>query len=204
MLYNFLFPLADDFQLFNLFRYLTFRTGGAVMTALIVSFIVGPRFIRWLTSKPKYAQPIREDGPAGHLLTKQGTPTMGGFLILFAVTVSTLLWADLTNPYVWIVLFVTLGFGAIGFVDDYSKISGGTHKGLSGRIRLLIEFCICLIATFWLSQVSPEHLSNKLAFPFVKDYLLDLGILFLPFAMFVIVGAANSVNLTDGLDGLAG
>jgi len=203
MLYNFLFPLADDFQLFNLFRYLTFRTGGAVMTALLVCFIVGPRFIAWLKSKPRYAQPIRDDGPASHLLTKQGTPTMGGFLILFSVAVATLLWADLTNHYVWIVLFVTISFGAIGFVDDWSKVSGGTHKGLPGRTRLLIEFGVCLVATYWLSQISPDNLSNKLAFPFVKDFVLDLGLMFLPFAMFVIVGTANAVNLTDGLDGLA-
>ncbi|WP_416899909.1 MAG: phospho-N-acetylmuramoyl-pentapeptide-transferase [Minwuia sp.] len=203
MLYNFLFPLADDFQLFNLFRYLTFRTGGAVMTALVVCFIVGPRFIAWLKSKPRYAQPIRDDGPASHLLTKQGTPTMGGFLILFAVTIATLLWADLTNQYVWIVLMVTIGFGAIGFVDDYAKISGGTAKGLPGRTRLVIEFGICLVATYWISQVAPDSLSNKLAFPFVKNYVLDLGLLFLPFAMFVVVGCANAVNLTDGLDGLA-
>ncbi|PJK29765.1 phospho-N-acetylmuramoyl-pentapeptide-transferase [Minwuia thermotolerans] len=203
MLYNLLSPLSEQFLFFNLFRYLTFRTGGAVITALLVCFIVGPYFIRWLRSQPRYAQPIREDGPQGHIVKKQGTPTMGGFLILFSVTVATLLWADLSNQYVWIVMMVTLGFGLVGFVDDYSKVKGGTHRGLPGRLRLGVEFGICLVATVWLALIAPENLSNRLAFPFVKDFMLDLGWFFVPFGMFVIVGTANAVNLTDGLDGLA-
>jgi len=203
MLYNLLFPLADDFQVFNLFRYLTFRTGGAVITALLVSFIVGPRFIAWLKSRPRYNQPIRDDGPASHLITKQGTPTMGGFLILLAVTVATLLWADLTNGYVWIVMFVTLSFGAIGFMDDFAKVTGASSRGLRGKTKLAVEFAICLVAVLWLGAISPEGLENRLALPFLKDVLLDLGWFFVPFAMFVIVGSSNAVNLTDGLDGLA-
>src|SRR5579863_3556347 len=134
MLYHLLFPLADEFGPFNLFRYLTFRSGGAMVTALLISFLMGPRVIAWLKAKQAEGQPIRLDGPAGHLQRKKGTPTMGGFLILLALTVATLLWADLTNPFVWIVLFVTVGFGLIGFLDDYRKLTRRSHRGLSGRL----------------------------------------------------------------------
>lgn len=202
MLYNLLYPLTSDLQFFNLFRYLTFRSGGAIITALVISFIIGPRLIRWLRLKQHGGQPIRDDGPETHL-SKKGTPTMGGLMMLFAVTVSTLLWADITNHYIWITLFVTLGYGFIGFMDDYLKVSKKNHKGLSGKRKLIGQFGIALIAACWVSSVAPAQLNHHLAFPFVKNFMLDLGILYLPFVMLVIVGASNAVNLTDGLDGLA-
>ncbi|HLS68905.1 MAG TPA: phospho-N-acetylmuramoyl-pentapeptide-transferase [Kiloniellales bacterium] len=203
MLYNLLVPLADQVQLFNLFRYLTFRTGAAVITALIIAFLVAPALIAWLRKKQRYGQPIRADGPESHLQTKQGTPTMGGMLILFALSISTLLWADLGNPYVWIVLFVTVSFGAIGFYDDFLKLTRRSHHGLSGKGKLLTQFLIGGIATLAVVHFSPPDLANQLALPFFKDVLLNLGLFFIVFGTFVMVGASNAVNLTDGLDGLA-
>ncbi|WP_340151823.1 phospho-N-acetylmuramoyl-pentapeptide-transferase [uncultured Sneathiella sp.] len=203
MLYNFLFPLADDFALFNLFRYLTFRTGGAVMTALLISFICGPSVIRWLKSKQHRGQPIRDDGPQSHIIAKQGTPTMGGFLILLALAVSTLLWADLSNTYVWVVLLVTIGFGAIGFADDYLKVSRHNTRGLPGKLKLLLEFIIAGLAGYVVMMSSPVDISGVLTIPFLKNAILNLGWLYIPFAILVTVGAGNAVNLTDGLDGLA-
>lgn len=202
MLFTLLAPLADDFQAFNLFRYLTFRTGGAVMTALIISFVFGPAFIRWLKRQQKGASNIREDVPEGHLV-KAGTPTMGGFLILLAMVLSTVLWADITNPYVWMVLLITTGFGGIGFVDDYLKLTKKNSKGLPGRFKLLSQFLLSAAAAAWFVSVTPDPLSTGLALPFLKDVLLELSWFFVPFAMFVMVGASNAVNLTDGLDGLA-
>jgi len=203
MLYNLLFPLADEFGIFNLFRYITLRTGGAVVTALIVSFIFGPAIIRWLKSKQVEGQPIRDDGPPSHLLTKTGTPTMGGVLILLAVGVATLLWADLTNRYVWASLVVTIGFGAIGFVDDYLKLTRRSSKGLSGRLKLTAQVVIGGAVTYWISSLSGGPLSTGLAVPFFKEVLVPLGWFFIPWALLVLVGASNAVNLTDGLDGLA-
>ncbi len=203
MLYYLLVPLSDDIFFFNVFRYLTFRTGGAIMTALIIAFILGPRIINWLKVKQREGQPIREDGPESHLLTKKGTPTMGGLLILISLTLSTLLWADLSNGFVWVVLMVTLGFGLIGFGDDYLKLTRRNHKGLPGKLKLLTQFCIALVAVLWVQQLSPDHLASHLAVPFFKDTLLNLAWFFVPFSMVVMVGASNAVNLTDGLDGLA-
>ncbi|MBY0354607.1 MAG: phospho-N-acetylmuramoyl-pentapeptide-transferase [Rickettsiales bacterium] len=203
MLYNLLFPFADQFQFFNLFKYLTFRSGGAIMTSLILSFIIGPHLISWLRYKQKGGQPIREDGPESHLRTKQGTPTMGGLMILLSVTISTVLWADITNDYVWIVLFVTIGYGLIGFTDDYMKVSKRNTKGLRGKLKLLTQCAIALIAACWIQQVAPSSIDQHLAVPFFKDWLPSLGMLYLPFVMLVMVGASNAVNLTDGLDGLA-
>ncbi|MCF8468385.1 MAG: phospho-N-acetylmuramoyl-pentapeptide-transferase [Sneathiella sp.] len=203
MLYNLLFPLAEDVTLFNLFRYLTFRTGGAVMTALLISFICGPAIIRWLKSKQHRGQPIRDDGPQTHIVAKQGTPTMGGFLILIALAISTLLWADLKNTYVWVVLLVTLGFGAIGFADDYLKVSRHNTKGLPGKLKLLLEIAIAGIAGYVIMKSSSSDISAVLTIPFLKNALIHLGWFYLPFAMLVTVGAGNAVNLTDGLDGLA-
>ncbi|MGE0723359.1 MAG: phospho-N-acetylmuramoyl-pentapeptide-transferase [Alphaproteobacteria bacterium] len=203
MLYNFLVPLTDEFGPFNLFRYLTFRSGGAVVTALVISFVLGPSLIRWLRSRQPDGQPIRADGPESHLLTKKGTPTMGGSLILIALAISTLLWADLTNGYVWIVLFVTLGFGAIGFGDDYLKLTRRNHRGLPGRVKLAAQVAVALAATAWIVYLTREPLSTQLAVPFFKNLLIDLGWLFLPFGVLVMTGASNAVNLTDGLDGLA-
>ena len=203
MLYNLLVPLAEDAQIFNLFRYLTFRSGGAIMTSLILSFIIGPRLICWLKSRQGYGQPIREDGPEGHLLTKKGTPTMGGIMILISVAVSTLLWADISNHYVWIVLFVTCGYGLIGFLDDYLKVTRRNSKGLPGKLKLVGQFTIAAIAGWWIMQIAPDSHATHLAIPFLKDVFPELGWLYLPFVMLVMVGASNAVNLTDGLDGLA-
>jgi phospho-N-acetylmuramoyl-pentapeptide-transferase len=203
MLYPLLYPFADQFQAFNLFRYLTFRSGGAVVTALLISFIIGPYLILWLRRKQTNGQPIRPDGPNGHLTRKKGTPTMGGFLIMLALTISTLLWADLTNPYVWIVLLVTVGFGLIGFCDDHRKLTSNSHRGLSGRTRLALEAALGAGACIAIAYVTPPSLANTLAVPFFKNVLLELGWFFVPFSAFVIVGASNAVNLTDGLDGLA-
>ena len=203
MLYNFLYPLVGEVGFFNLFRYITFRTGGAIITALALSFLFGPMIIRWLKSKQGGGQPIRVDGPPSHLVTKAGTPTMGGALILLALVVTTLLWADLTNGYVWAVLFVTTGYGAVGFADDYMKLTRRSHKGVPGRVRLLIECAIALAGTLWIMNLTREPLTTTLAVPFFKTLLVQLGWFFPVLAVFVIVGSSNAVNLTDGLDGLA-
>lgn len=203
MLYPLLYPFADQFQVFNLFRYITFRSGGAVVTALLISFVLGPRLILWLRRKQSNGQPIRPDGPNGHLLRKRGTPTMGGFLIMLALTISTLLWADLANAYVWIVLLVTAGFGLIGFFDDYRKLTKNSHHGLPGRAKLALEIGLAAAACVGTAYVTPPGLANSLAVPFFKNVLFDFGWFFVPFGVVVIVGASNAVNLTDGLDGLA-
>ena len=202
MLFNLLSPLADDFGLFNLFRYLTFRTGGAVLTALVVSFVVGPPLIGWLRSRQGDGQPIREDGPESHL-AKKGTPTMGGTLILLAISFATLLWADLTNGYVWAVLLVTLGFGGIGMFDDYEKLTKRSSKGISARMKLACQAAIAILAAFWIAFITGDPLGTGLTFPFFKDLLLPLGWFFFLFAALVMMGTSNAVNLTDGLDGLA-
>jgi phospho-N-acetylmuramoyl-pentapeptide-transferase len=202
MLY-FLGQLGDSLAAFNVFRYITFRTAGAVITALFFVFLFGPGMIKGLRIRQGHGQPIREDGPQGHLLTKKGTPTMGGLMILAGVIVSTLLWANLTNGYVWVVLLVTVGFGAIGFYDDYLKVKRMSHKGFGGRQRLAIEALIGGIACFAISQLGEDPYSTSLLFPFVKDLALELSWFFVVFGGFVIVAAGNSVNLTDGLDGLA-
>jgi len=194
-----LFWLAEQGGVFNLFRYLTFRTGGAVLTAMIICFVFGPSIIRWLKSKQKQGQPIREDGPQSHIVAKAGTPTMGGFMILLGLGISTLLWADLGNRYVWAVLIVTLGFGAIGFVDDYLKVTRRTSGGFPGKIRLLLEFLIAGGVSWYLAGQD----GTQLALPFAKNFLINLGVFYVPFAMLVMVWAGNAVNLTDGLDGLA-
>ena len=203
MLYPLFFPLADQFQAFNLFRYITFRSGGAAVTALLISFLFGPHIIAWLRSKQTNGQPIRPDGPDGHLKRKKGTPTMGGFLILLALTISTLLWADLANGYVWIVLLATVGFGLVGFFDDYQKLHRNSHHGLSGRTKLGLEILISAFACVAVTYVTPPGLANALALPFLKNVLIELGWFFVPFGVLVIIGASNAVNLTDGLDGLA-
>ena len=202
MLY-FLTELSTGGDIFNLFRYITFRAGGGFFTALLLSFILGKPVINFLKKHQKKGQPIRADGPASHLIQKSGTPTMGGILILATLIISTLLWARWDSGFVWMVLFVTAGFGAIGFIDDYLKVKSFTTKGFSSRARLLIGLTIALIAGYWAAALHPDYLSQQLALPFLKNALLNLGILFFPFVMVVIVGSANAVNLTDGLDGLA-
>jgi phospho-N-acetylmuramoyl-pentapeptide-transferase len=202
MLY-WLSQLSDGGDIFNLFRYITFRAGGAFFTALVFGFIFGRPLINALRRKYAGGQPIRDDGPAHHIATKAGTPTMGGLLILAALTLSTLLWARLDNPYVWMVLGVTVAFGLIGFADDWAKVSRRDSKGVSGRVRLALGFVIAAVAALIAVSIHPDELSARLAFPVFKDVLLNMGWFFVPFAMIVIVGSANAVNLTDGLDGLA-
>ena len=202
MLYNLLYPLSDSVSLFNVFQYLTFRTGAAVLTALVISFVLGPRLIRLLRARQEAGQPIRSDGPQSHLV-KQGTPTMGGVLNLLGIAVATLLWADLTNLYVWALLAVMLGFGAIGFADDYLKLSRRNSRGLGGRTKLLLETALALGVVYWITTLLETPLDHGLALPFVKSVLIDIGWFSVPFGAFVLIGASNAVNLTDGLDGLA-
>ncbi|MGK2742363.1 phospho-N-acetylmuramoyl-pentapeptide-transferase [Tepidicaulis sp. LMO-SS28] len=204
MIYHLLTDFADQLSALNVFRYITFRTGAAMFTGLLISFFLGPWVIDSLRSRQRQGQPIREDGPQSHLLTKKGTPTMGGLLILLGLVPSTLLWADLSNPYVWIVLLVTLGFGAIGFADDYMKVSKVNPAGVPGKLKLVLEGFIALAAVYAVARVGASPLSTSLAIPFFKDVLLPLGLFgFMVFGLLVIVGASNAVNLTDGLDGLA-
>jgi phospho-N-acetylmuramoyl-pentapeptide-transferase len=203
MFHYFLVPLAAHFTALNVFRYITFRAGGAVITALFVGFLIGPALINWLKLKQGKGQPIREDGPQRHIIEKQGTPTMGGLLILIPLIVSTLLWADLTNLYVWIVLFVVVGFGLIGFADDYLKVTKRSSAGISGRLRLLVEFSIGFVATWALMSLEDRSLAGALSIPFAKTALVHFGLYFILIGGFVIAGASNAVNFTDGLDGLA-
>jgi len=202
MLYHLFGSLADKFEPFNVFRYLTFRTAGAIMTSLVISFICGRPIINWLRSVQREGQPIRADGPESHL-AKKGTPTMGGALILLAIISSTLLWADLTNRFVWITLGVTIGFGAIGFLDDYRKLANRSHKGVPGRVRLLFEIGIATLAVLGVMSITRMPLATGLTIPFFKSVLIPLGWFFVPVGVFVVAGASNAVNLTDGLDGLA-
>ncbi|MBV8573952.1 MAG: phospho-N-acetylmuramoyl-pentapeptide-transferase [Acetobacteraceae bacterium] len=203
MLYNLSRPFADQFILFNLLRYITFRSGAACLTALVVSFLLGPAVIRWLKRVQLQGQPIRLDGPERHLLEKKGTPTMGGVLILFALMISTLLWVDLRNAFVWPVLFVTLGYGALGFADDYLKLSRRNTRGVQARIKLAVQTMVGLVAGAWIMAMTREPLASGLALPVFKEVLIPLGFLFPVFAMLVMLGSSNAVNLTDGLDGLA-
>jgi phospho-N-acetylmuramoyl-pentapeptide-transferase len=201
-MFYWLAELSDGGDFFNLFRYITFRAGGAFMTALIFGFLFGRPLIDVLRRKQGKGQPIREDGPEGHFV-KAGTPTMGGLLIVGALVTSTLLWARWDNGFVWLVLFVTLAYGLIGFADDYAKVSKQNTKGVSGKVRLLLGFLIAGVAGVWATYLQPETLQLQLAVPVFKAVLINLSWAYIPFAMFVVVGAANAVNLTDGLDGLA-
>src|ERR1700722_11000990 len=203
MFYYFYILWGHESGFFNLFRYITFRTAGALLTALLISFLCGPVLIRWLKSQQRQGQPIRDDGPASHLLTKQGTPTMGGSLILFALSLSTLLWANLTNGYVWIVLLLTLGFGFVGAIDDYLKLTRHNTKGLSGRKKLLLQVLMTVVATYGVMELGNPHLATSTSIPFFKNILINLEWLYVPFGILVVVGSSNAVNLTDGLDGLA-
>ncbi len=203
MFYHLLVPLSQGGDLFNLFRYITFRAGGAFFTALMFGFLFGPTIIKALRRMQKKGQPIREDGPASHVIAKAGTPTMGGVMILAAVLIGTLLWGRLDNGFVWLIVFVTMGFGAIGFADDFMKVSKFSVKGVPARVRFSLGLLIALGAGVWAAWLQPGPLSGMLAFPVFKNILFDMGLFFFPFAMLVIVGSANAVNLTDGLDGLA-
>lgn len=203
MLYNLLAPLAEDLRVFNLFRYLTFRSGGAILFAFFLTLVIGPGMIRWLKKLQRDGQPIRSDGPESHLLTKKGTPTMGGLMFLLSASITTLLWADLTNIYVWVVLFVTIGFGAIGFADDFLKLTKRNTKGLNGRFKLIGQALIGIVATVVIVAHQPAAIGTSVALPFFKDVLVPLGFGFIVFGALVMMGASNAVNLTDGLDGLA-
>jgi phospho-N-acetylmuramoyl-pentapeptide-transferase len=198
-----LIDFSEKVSILNVFRYITFRTGGAMITALIFVFLFGPWVIDHLRLKQGKGQPIRSDGPQSHLVTKKGTPTMGGLMILFGIVASTLLWANPANAYVWIVLAVTLCFGAVGFYDDYLKVTKQTHAGFAGRTRLMIEALIAGAACFAIASLGRGPLATSLTFPFFKELVIPLGWFFVVFGAFIIVGAGNAVNLTDGLDGLA-
>jgi phospho-N-acetylmuramoyl-pentapeptide-transferase len=201
MLYHLLYPLHTVFAGFNVFKYITFRSAAAVVTALLVSFALGPRVIRWLR-KLKVGQQVRDDGPQSHL-TKKGTPTMGGLLIIAAVAASVLLWSDLTNRYVWVVLFATLSFGAIGFLDDYRKVVKKQSTGLKAREKFGLQIAASLMIGLFLHYFSGDPTAAHLTVPFFKRLVIDLGWFYIPFSVVVIVGSSNAVNLTDGLDGLA-
>lgn len=201
MLYHLLYPLRDAFSGFNVFRYITFRSAGAVLTALLASFLLGPSMIAWLR-RLKVGQQVRVDGPQTHL-TKQGTPTMGGLLIIASLATSVLLWSDLTNKYVWVVLFATLAFGGIGFWDDYLKVVKKHSTGLRAYQKFGLQIAASLAIGIFLYTFSGDHEATFLSVPFMKSLLLDLGWFYIPFVAVVIVGSSNAVNLTDGLDGLA-
>lgn len=203
MLYDLALAAGRENELANLIHYLTFRSGAACLSAMVASFVIGPAFIRALRRVQKQGQPIRPDGPERHLIEKKGTPTMGGVLILSTSTIATLLWTDLRSGYVWAVLLVTLGFGALGFVDDYIKLSRASFRGLSGRGKLIVQVLIGLLASAAFAHLTKGPLGTELAVPVFKDVLIQLGWVFPLFGALVIVGASNSVNLTDGLDGLA-
>ncbi|MGO9358121.1 MAG: phospho-N-acetylmuramoyl-pentapeptide-transferase [Xanthobacteraceae bacterium] len=202
-MFYWLIDLSSTIPVFNVFRYITFRTGGAMVTAALFVFLFGPWIIDNLRVRQGKGQPIRSDGPASHLVSKKGTPTMGGLMILSGLVVSTLLWANPRNPYVWVVLAVTLGFGFVGFYDDYLKVTKQTHAGFAGRTRLAIEFVIAGAACFAFVWLGHGPLSTSLVLPFFKDIALNFGWFFVVFGAFIVVGAGNAVNLTDGLDGLA-
>ncbi len=202
MLYNLLYPLSEHWSALNLFKYITFRTIGAMLTALLLSFLIGPWMIRALGRLQTNGQPIRNDGPQRHVLEKGGTPTMGGALILLAIAIPTLLWANLTNSYIHMVLLTTLGFGAIGFWDDYAKVTRKSSKGAPASVRFILQTGIALTVAIYLKVQAPT-VFGSLAIPFFKDFAIDLWWWFFPFSILVIVGSSNAVNLTDGLDGLA-
>jgi phospho-N-acetylmuramoyl-pentapeptide-transferase len=188
----------DYAGLLNLFRYITFRAGAATTTALLIGLLIGPKFIGWLRIRQGKGQPIRDDGPQSHL-SKRGTPTMGGLMILTSVSIAMILWMDFSNPYLWACLFITVGFGLIGFLDDYDKVTKSSHKGVSGRTRLAAEFLVAGIGCWVIIQGT----GTDLYIPFFQGPVVDLGPFYVVFAAIVVVGAGNAVNLTDGLDGLA-
>ena len=203
MLPDFFLNYTDFFQPLNLFRYITFRSIGALLTALLISFIFGPKIIDLLKKMQKKGQPIRSDGPKSHILFKTGTPTMGGLLILLAFTTSTILWAKLDNVYIWIVLGVAISFGLIGLLDDWIKVNKMTSNGLKSYQKIIPQIFIAFTAAWFISDNTPQNLQNSLSIPFLKESILYLGVFYIPFLILVIIGSSNAVNLTDGLDGLA-
>ena len=202
MLYSFLISLVDEFSALNVFRYLTFRTGLSVMSSMTIVFLIGGPFIKFIESR-KITGPIRDDGPIDHIIKKVGTPTMGGVLILVGILFGTLLWADLNNPYIWVLLMVATSFGLLGAIDDYLKIKYKNSKGISSWMKIFWQIVISIIAIFLLIKYGENDHLEKIYFPFFKNLIINLGFFFIPFAIFIIVGSSNAVNLTDGLDGLA-
>jgi phospho-N-acetylmuramoyl-pentapeptide-transferase len=203
MLYHLFVNYAQQYHVLNVFKYITFRTGGALLTGLLVGLFFAPSIIKWLKSQQGKGQPIRQHGPESHLLTKVGTPTMGGVIILLGTLLSSLLWCNLENPYIWIVLFVTLALGIVGGIDDWMKIKKQHADAMSAKMKASLQIIISLMAVFAVQSFLPEAYTTTLAVPFFKNVLIDLGIFYIPFGIIVIIGASNAVNLTDGLDGLA-
>lgn len=203
MLPDLFLTYTEYFQPLNLFNYITFRSIGALLTALLISFIFGPQIITLLKRMQKKGQPIRSDGPKSHIIFKTGTPTMGGLLIVLAFTTSTILWAKLNNVYIWIILGVAISFGLLGLLDDWIKVSKMTSNGLKSYQKIIPQIIIAFIAAWFISQNTPQNLQNTLSIPFLKESIFFLGIFYIPFIILVIVGSSNAVNLTDGLDGLA-
>ena len=202
MLYSFLTSLVDTFSFLNVFKYITFRIGLSVVTSIIIIFLIGNPLINYF-SKKQITGPIRQDGPIDHIIKKSGTPTMGGLMILIGIIVSTLMWADLTNVYIWIVLFVCTSLGLLGFVDDYLKIKHKNSSGINAKLKFLGQLLISLVAIITLIYFTEHESILNLYFPFFKNLVLNMGLFFIPFGIFVIIGSSNAVNLTDGLDGLA-
>ncbi len=202
MLYNLLTSYSDTYSFLNFFEFLTVRTGLAVITAMLIVFLIGDKFIIYFSTK-KITNPIRTDGPKDHLIKKIGTPTMGGLLILIGLFSGVFLWSDLKNPYNWLIIFITFSFGALGAFDDYMKIKSRTSRGISSKLKFLIQIILGLISLIIFYNFIESDLKNNLYFPFFKNLVINLGWFFIPFYLFVIVGSSNAVNLTDGLDGLA-
>ncbi|MEK6734127.1 MAG: phospho-N-acetylmuramoyl-pentapeptide-transferase [Pseudomonadota bacterium] len=202
MFYHIFYQFAEHFQIFNLLRYITFRSAGAILTSLLITFLLMPQLIKFLRKKFNKGQPIRNDGPEQHL-SKQGTPTMGGIVIIFSVVTTCLLWGNLKNSYLWVAIFVTLACAGLGFIDDYLKVSKYNTKGVPGKVKLVCQFLIAIIAGLWIQDIAPIEYSSHIAIPFVKNFMLNLSYLYIPFVIIVLTGSSNAVNLTDGLDGLA-
>ncbi len=203
MLPDLLLNYTEYFQPLNLFNYITFRSIGALLTALIISLVFGQKIIFILKKFQKKGQPIRSDGPQSHIITKSGTPTMGGLLILFAFTISTILWAKLDNIYIWIILGVALSFGLIGLLDDWLKVSKMSSNGLKSYQKIIPQILVAFVAAWFIGENTPPSYQNSLSIPLLKEGLFFIGALYIPFTILVIVGSSNAVNLTDGLDGLA-
>ena len=202
MLFSFLTSLVEQYSFLNVFKYLTFRTGLSVVTSLTVVFLIGGPLIR-IFSKNQITGPIRQDGPIDHIIKKSGTPTMGGIIIIIGIIISTLLWADLSNIFIWTLIFVSLSLGVLGFIDDLLKIKYENSRGLNSKMKFLGQLFIAGITLLILIKYSNHEYLYNLYFPFFKNLILQMGLFFIPFGLFVIIGSSNAVNLTDGLDGLA-
>ena len=202
MLYSLLTSFVDQFTFLNVFKYLTFRTGLSLISSMIIVFLIGGPFIKYFSQR-KITGPIREDGPIDHIFKKTGTPTMGGILILIGMLLSTLLWADLSNIYIWFLIFIASSFGILGAIDDYLKIKNNNTIGLSWILKIIVQIILAFIGIYFLSKLVDHSYLKNLYFPFFKNLILDLGIFFVPFCIFILIGSSNAVNLTDGLDGLA-